>query len=562
MKSFSLRFLFSFLYAICFICFALGCTQDFLDNLKSGVRVKRGPHWKWGNQDGGKGNLGTVIEQKNSNGWVPVKWDAGHTNLYRVGYDNSCDLIIVGHNYTQCVVQPQNDTLDTSLIFPSDKIPLISSVFHYCQKKLVSSRSDRIISFTLLWYSEVSCNITVYEGSNNKGENYGNACQNKIGTYHSRNDSLFIEFSLEKETDEVGFMASIQSEEPECNESYNKFISGGESGYIQPPYSNITLITPLKCQWTLTTNSSHVFQINLVKFEELSYLDIYDGNTLIEHLDHEIQQYTTKSSMLDLFYNKPNTFSSGFVIAYKTVPKAKASCLENKVYKHPGIKDQFMISTTVSGTDHKLSDYCYFTLQADESTYIELDLQQLDINSSCLPTYLDMTINNQSFPSKIGYLNHQASIRAKSFNIQYLKITRCKFLITFSIKTAAIPPCFLNPVVDVISGPKRFLNVPQTAPVDLEVKTCKWTFKIKPMHILQIEIITTITSAKTTYSSFSYYNGKSWQLLTNSKMNTSQITFPLEYIINPKYKTSKDFGNMIISYNSVITIIWSGTVKA
>uniref|UniRef100_A0A0L8HDP7 MIB/HERC2 domain-containing protein n=1 Tax=Octopus bimaculoides TaxID=37653 RepID=A0A0L8HDP7_OCTBM len=115
-------------------------------------------------RDGGNGNLGTVTNQKTSNGWVSVQWDVGHTNLYRVGYDNSCDLIIVGHNYTQCIVQPQNDTLNTSLIFPSDKIPLISNVFHYCQRKLTSSRSDRIISFTLLWYSEVSCNITVYEG--------------------------------------------------------------------------------------------------------------------------------------------------------------------------------------------------------------------------------------------------------------------------------------------------------------------------------------------------------------------------------------------------------------
>eukprot|EP00106_Octopus_bimaculoides_P005676 XP_014773118.1 PREDICTED: probable E3 ubiquitin-protein ligase HERC2 [Octopus bimaculoides] len=142
----------------------VGCSKEFLDNLKPGVRVKRGPHWKWGNQDGGNGNLGTVTNQKTSNGWVSVQWDVGHTNLYRVGYDNSCDLIIVGHNYTQCIVQPQNDTLNTSLIFPSDKIPLISNVFHYCQRKLTSSRSDRIISFTLLWYSEVSCNITVYEG--------------------------------------------------------------------------------------------------------------------------------------------------------------------------------------------------------------------------------------------------------------------------------------------------------------------------------------------------------------------------------------------------------------
>ncbi|CAI9721437.1 Hypothetical predicted protein [Octopus vulgaris] len=93
---------------------------------------------------------------------------------------------------TQCIVQPQNNTFNTAFIFPSDKTFLNSKIFNYCQRKMVSSRSDRIISFTLLWYNENSCNITVYE---------------------------------------------------ECKEPYNKFINGGESGYIQPPYNNIILIT-------------------------------------------------------------------------------------------------------------------------------------------------------------------------------------------------------------------------------------------------------------------------------------------------------------------------------
>ncbi|XP_052823212.1 uncharacterized protein LOC106877781 isoform X1 [Octopus bimaculoides] len=550
MNSLSLRFILRFLYANCFTFIALGCTKEFLDNLKPGVYVMRGPHWKWGNQDGGIGSLGTIIDHRTLNGWVSVKWDSGHTNLYRVGFQNSCDLVIVDHNYTQCIVQPQNNTFNTAFIFPSDKTFLNSKIFNYCQRKIVSSRSDRIISFTLLWYNENSCNITVYEGSSNKGENYGNACQNKISTYHSRNNSLFVEFFLKKETDKAGFIGSIQSEEPECKEPYNKFINGGESGYIQPPYNNIILITPLKCQWALTTNSSHVFQINLVKFEELSYLDIYDGNTLIEHLNQKIHQYTTKTSMLGLFYNKPNIFSSGFILTYKAIPKAKETCPENKVYKYPGIKDQFMISTA-SGTDYNLPDYCHFTLHTDESSYIELNLQQLDINNSCLPSYLDMSINNLSFPSETGYSNHQVSMQAKSIHIQYLKKTQCKFLILLYVKSVTVPSCFLSPTIDVVSGPKRFLNVPQTALFDPDVKECKWTFRIKPNHILLLEI-TTNTSAMSAYSSFSYYDGKSWQLLLNSKMSTSQTTFQLKYKIKPRYKIWHVFGKMIIIYNSVV----------
>ncbi|CAI9721438.1 Hypothetical predicted protein [Octopus vulgaris] len=186
--------------------------------------------------------------------------------------------------------------------------------------------------------------------------------------------------------------------------------------------------------------------------------------------------------MLGLFYNKPNIFSSGFVLTYKTIPRVKKTCPENKVYKYPGIKDQFMISTA-SGTDYNLPDYCHFTLHTDESSYIELDLQQLDINNSCLPSYLDMSINNLSFPSEIGYFNHQVSMQAKSIHIQYLKKTQCKFLILFNVKSVT---------------------------------------------------------------------GKSWQLLLNSKMSTSQTTFQLKYKIKPRYKIWHAFGNMIIIYNSVV----------
>ena len=32
-----------------------------------GVRVVRGPNWKWGDQDGGEGHVGTVIVPSNIN---------------------------------------------------------------------------------------------------------------------------------------------------------------------------------------------------------------------------------------------------------------------------------------------------------------------------------------------------------------------------------------------------------------------------------------------------------------------------------------------------------------
>ncbi|XP_062587965.1 uncharacterized protein LOC134249651 [Saccostrea cucullata] len=66
-----------------------------------GIRVVRGQNWSWGNQDGGEGHLGTVLEigHEGSSGKVPpkcarVKWDKGYTNMYRVGYEGQYDLRI------------------------------------------------------------------------------------------------------------------------------------------------------------------------------------------------------------------------------------------------------------------------------------------------------------------------------------------------------------------------------------------------------------------------------------------------------------------------------------
>ncbi|XP_046396249.1 E3 ubiquitin-protein ligase MIB2 [Ischnura elegans] len=69
--------------------------------LDVGVRVVRGPHWKWGNQDGGEGHVGTVVElgragsQTSPDKTVVVLWDSGTRTNYRVGYQGSFDLRVV-----------------------------------------------------------------------------------------------------------------------------------------------------------------------------------------------------------------------------------------------------------------------------------------------------------------------------------------------------------------------------------------------------------------------------------------------------------------------------------
>ena len=52
----------------------------------AGLRVVRGPDWKWLDQDGGEGHVGTVLEvSKSEKGGetVLVQWDSGEQHRYR-----------------------------------------------------------------------------------------------------------------------------------------------------------------------------------------------------------------------------------------------------------------------------------------------------------------------------------------------------------------------------------------------------------------------------------------------------------------------------------------------
>jgi len=63
-----------------------------------GVRVRRGPSWTWGDQDGGPGSAGVTIpcpRTNKTNGWVCVRWDSGKEFEYRVGKWGAYDLIVV-----------------------------------------------------------------------------------------------------------------------------------------------------------------------------------------------------------------------------------------------------------------------------------------------------------------------------------------------------------------------------------------------------------------------------------------------------------------------------------
>ena len=71
--------------------------------MEVGVRVIRGPDWRWGQQDGGEGHVGTVAEVVGSQGRdgeapdsVVVQWDTGGRCKYRCGgKEGKYDLRIV-----------------------------------------------------------------------------------------------------------------------------------------------------------------------------------------------------------------------------------------------------------------------------------------------------------------------------------------------------------------------------------------------------------------------------------------------------------------------------------
>lgn len=62
-------------------------------NVTIGLRVVRGPDWKWNDQDGGAGKLGTIT-RVDAPGQVRVQWDSGESSTCRVGGPGMQDLAI------------------------------------------------------------------------------------------------------------------------------------------------------------------------------------------------------------------------------------------------------------------------------------------------------------------------------------------------------------------------------------------------------------------------------------------------------------------------------------
>lgn len=76
-----------------------------------GSRVLRGPDWKWKDQDGGEGALGTVVDMSDKDkdiAWITILWDIGETNSYRASGSTGFDLRLYDNapsgNFMLCIV--------------------------------------------------------------------------------------------------------------------------------------------------------------------------------------------------------------------------------------------------------------------------------------------------------------------------------------------------------------------------------------------------------------------------------------------------------------------------
>uniref|UniRef100_A0A7N4NGK8 E3 ubiquitin-protein ligase MIB2 n=1 Tax=Sarcophilus harrisii TaxID=9305 RepID=A0A7N4NGK8_SARHA len=73
---------------------------DCYASMQVGMRVVRGIDWKWGNQDNGEGNVGTVVEigrqgsPTTPDRTVVVQWDQGTRTNYRTGFQGAYDLLL------------------------------------------------------------------------------------------------------------------------------------------------------------------------------------------------------------------------------------------------------------------------------------------------------------------------------------------------------------------------------------------------------------------------------------------------------------------------------------
>uniref|UniRef100_K1Q5M5 E3 ubiquitin-protein ligase MIB2 n=1 Tax=Magallana gigas TaxID=29159 RepID=K1Q5M5_MAGGI len=131
-----------------------------------GCLVKRGPHWKWDDQDGGVGSIGTIYRVKDD-ATVYVRWPSGRNSNYRFGYEGKFDIekkVSLEANFLMVMRQQITDDINcrwqwlncngvwveypdyvnSQINHSLHKRPKASVVIHYQEQRIVASKSIQI----------------------------------------------------------------------------------------------------------------------------------------------------------------------------------------------------------------------------------------------------------------------------------------------------------------------------------------------------------------------------------------------------------------------------------
>lgn len=68
--------------------------MGLVKSFEVGAKVKRGRDWRSGEEDGGDGKMGRMIEGTAPDGWVTVAWVNGNVGNYRAGAEGCYGLLV------------------------------------------------------------------------------------------------------------------------------------------------------------------------------------------------------------------------------------------------------------------------------------------------------------------------------------------------------------------------------------------------------------------------------------------------------------------------------------
>lgn len=529
------------------------CSQDFLDILGPGVRVKRGPDWKWGDQDGN--GLGTVTTEITSTSWISVKWDNGHTNSYRVGHQDKCDLSIVGVLETQCNFFPTNmtDTGDFLLSFQDFPRPVHTQ--YRCHKHIHSADVTKVVALHVLMID--MCNTTIHDGANISSKLMTSGCMKVPVTYVSSGPDLFIN-TFKKLGTKYGFMAYVTYENKECEDKKTIHVGRNSRGFFTSPYSKFTLGSSILCNWHISTSEDQIIELTVTFFDDDGQLSVGDDIPLVTiYLRGPVANFTSTISSLTLRYAKPNKPSKGFQVLYRTKDKPKkAYCPTIMESLEPG-KEGILTLPEYNMTNTGTLNCNWKLTSKSELSYINLTVTRL--NSVPCSVHNDvLKVNGATFKSVGRCQLNTFEIDGQEININYTAKSPNNPIIILEYKTAPEEFCLLSRTIRVREN-KGFLNVPSLFHWKNTTK-CTWIFRSAEHLQISVEVLPQAQTEWEPYKAFKFIDTGNWMNMVERKITSTGNKITL--VFDPSKQPHDFSGKTIVTYAAVSPAVTSPAVTS